>query len=68
MQEPFTRRAAEQMRNRAASVIPEGTAAMSRLWGGTFHAIANRLLRIYAQDLGGLGRGGLGCLSNEGFR
>lgn len=44
----FTRRAAQEMLRRAASIIPGGGAAMSRVWGGTFHAVANRLLRIYA--------------------
>jgi len=48
----FTRRAADQMLRRAASAIPAGSAAMSRVWGGTFHAMANRLLRIYARPAG----------------
>jgi len=48
----FTRRAAEEMLKRAASALPEGPSAMSRVWGGTFHAIANRILRIYAPSAG----------------
>jgi len=48
----FTRRAAEEMLKRAGSAIPEGTAVSRKVWGGTFHAIANRLLRIYAQPAG----------------
>lgn len=45
----FTRRAAEEMLRRAASVIPKGNSAASQVWGGTFHAFANRILRIYSQ-------------------
>lgn len=48
----FTRRAAEEMLRRAATIIPGGAAAMRRVWGGTFHAIANRLLRHYAAAAG----------------
>ena len=45
----FTRRAAEEMLRRAASVIPAGSSAISQVWGGTFHAFANRILRMYSQ-------------------
>ncbi len=48
----FTRRAAEEMLKRATSVIAKGTTAAGRVWGGTFHATANRLLRIYAKAAG----------------
>ena len=48
----FTRRASEEMLRRAASAIPEGPAVAKRVWGGTFHAIANRLLRMYALPAG----------------
>lgn len=48
----FTRRAADQMIRRAASAAPDGSAAISRVWGGTFHAVANRLLRIYTHATG----------------
>jgi DNA helicase-2/ATP-dependent DNA helicase PcrA len=44
----FTRRASEEMLRRAASAIPEGPAIAKKVWGGTFHAIANRLLRMSA--------------------
>ncbi len=48
----FTRRAAEEMLKRASSVSSGGDALTRRVWGGTFHAVANRLLRIYAQAAG----------------
>lgn len=48
----FTRRAAEEMLRRAAHACAAGRAGTSRVWGGTFHAIANRLLRMYAQPAG----------------
>ncbi len=48
----FTRRAAEEMLKRAASVPAVDSSAVRRVWGGTFHAVANRLLRIYAQAAG----------------
>ncbi|MFC1999969.1 ATP-dependent helicase [Chloroflexota bacterium] len=48
----FTRRAAEEMLKRAASAIPEGFAGINHVWGGTFHATANRILRIYAPSAG----------------
>jgi DNA helicase-2/ATP-dependent DNA helicase PcrA len=56
----FTRRASHEMLKRVESILAVSTpsrphsvtASLSRLWGGTFHAIANRLLRMYAQPLG----------------
>jgi len=48
----FTRRAAEEMLKRAAAAVSGRTAAVNRVWGGTFHAFANRILRIYAQSAG----------------
>jgi len=48
----FTRRAAKEMLNRAAQAIGNDSALTSRVWGGTFHAIANRLLRIYSESIG----------------
>jgi len=48
----FTRRAAQEMLNRAAGVIARGTSAMGRVWGGTFHSIANRLLRTQVHAAG----------------
>ncbi|MBA4387818.1 MAG: ATP-dependent DNA helicase [Verrucomicrobia bacterium] len=48
----FTRRAAEEMINRAAGIVEKGRAVCGQVWGGTFHASANRLLRIYAKAAG----------------
>jgi DNA helicase-2/ATP-dependent DNA helicase PcrA len=48
----FTRRAAQEMLQRAASVVARWPGATGRVWGGTFHAIGNRLLRIYAAAAG----------------
>jgi ATP-dependent DNA helicase UvrD/PcrA len=53
----FTRRAALEMTRRAERIVAEalrhGRPAMVRLpWSGTFHSVANRLLREYSQALG----------------
>jgi DNA helicase-2/ATP-dependent DNA helicase PcrA len=55
----FTRRAAREMTNRARRIVAEAAAAADRpladariTWSGTFHAVANRLLREYAPNLG----------------
>ena len=52
----FTRRAAAEMLRRVEAVLAasgNGTGGASeRVWGGTFHAIAARLLRIHARDIG----------------
>lgn len=45
----FTRRAAAEMLGRAGQMIGPTT---SHVWGGTFHAVANRLLRVYARPMG----------------
>lgn len=45
----FTRRAAKEMVIRARRLI--GSSA-GQVWGGTFHSMANRLLRTYGQPLG----------------
>ncbi|MDT4920222.1 MAG: ATP-dependent helicase UvrD/PcrA [Pseudonocardiales bacterium] len=47
----FTRRAAEEMLSRAAALCGAGGAAR-RMWGGTFHAVAHRLISEYAAALG----------------
>ena len=47
----FTRRAAAEMVARAAASCQDPTAAR-RLWGGTFHAVAHRLVGIHAESLG----------------
>jgi DNA helicase-2/ATP-dependent DNA helicase PcrA len=53
----FTRRAAAEMLRRVETLLARsGDAAVasgaSRVWGGTFHAVAARLLRIYGQSIG----------------
>ncbi|MFC2016277.1 ATP-dependent helicase [Chloroflexota bacterium] len=45
----FTRRAVNEMLKRAASAVRNGVVVTSQVWGGTFHAFANRILRIYSQ-------------------
>jgi len=45
----FTRRAAEEMLNRARRAA--GQMSTERVWGGTFHAVANRLLRMYGKAI-----------------
>ena len=47
----FTRRAAKEMLERAAEALQNNAAAATEVWSGTFHAIANRLLRIYSHSL-----------------
>jgi DNA helicase-2/ATP-dependent DNA helicase PcrA len=44
----FTRRAAREMLSRASA----GALELGRVWGGTFHATANRLLRLHGRALG----------------
>ena len=46
----FTRRAAREMLARAQRLT--GRASAGRVWGGTFHAIANRLLRRFGAPIG----------------
>jgi DNA helicase-2/ATP-dependent DNA helicase PcrA len=46
----FTRRAAADMLRRAAGLIADRSAG--RVWGGTFHGTANRLLRRYGAAVG----------------
>ncbi len=53
----FTRRAALEMTRRVESIVRaatdgNGLPAGGLPWSGTFHSIANRLLRRYAQNLG----------------
>jgi DNA helicase-2/ATP-dependent DNA helicase PcrA len=47
----FTRRAADEMLARAAAVCGRRDAAR-KLWGGTFHAVAYRLVAAHAETLG----------------
>ena len=45
----FTRRAAAEMVRRAGQLI--GRDVAGAVWGGTFHAVANRLLRIHGRAI-----------------
>ncbi|OQA27972.1 MAG: ATP-dependent DNA helicase PcrA [Verrucomicrobia bacterium ADurb.Bin345] len=45
----FTNRAAREMLERARGLVGEG---VSGLWGGTFHHMANRMLRRHCEALG----------------
>src|SRR2546429_4960035 len=45
----FTNKAARQMLDRVANLLPVDA---SGLWGGTFHAIGNRMLRRHGRALG----------------
>jgi len=46
----FTRRAAAEMLRRSGALI--SSRSVGRVWGGTFHAVANRLLRQYGSAVG----------------
>ncbi len=52
----FSRRAAAEMSRRVEGILKRlpgnPAASLERLWGGTFHAVANRILRIYASSIG----------------
>ena len=51
----FTRRAAMEMIRRAqriASRLPRARGGASLPWAGTFHSVANRLLRLHAESVG----------------
>jgi DNA helicase-2/ATP-dependent DNA helicase PcrA len=52
----FTRRAAQEMTTRARRIVESSTqfprAAEGLTWSGTFHAVANRLLRLHAEEVG----------------
>ena len=52
----FTRRAAAEMLRRVEAVLAArghgSGGASERVWGGTFHAAAARLLRVHARDIG----------------
>ena len=50
----FSRRAAREMVTRAEAMT--GRRDAGRVWGGTFHALANRLLRLHGRALGLAGR------------
>ena len=46
----FSRRAAQELLARAGRL--SDTAAAGRVWGGTFHSVANRVLRLHGRRLG----------------
>ncbi|MFA6563303.1 MAG: ATP-dependent helicase [Verrucomicrobiia bacterium] len=48
----FTRRAAQEMLRRAAQYASHSTRHAPHVWGGTFHAVANRLLRQHGHAVG----------------
>ena len=45
----FTNKASREMLERVGNLLPRD---ISRIWGGTFHSVANRLLRRHANALG----------------
>ena len=45
----FTNKAAREMLSRVAALVPSH---IGKLWGGTFHHIANRILRVNAARIG----------------
>ncbi|HEY8900798.1 MAG TPA: ATP-dependent helicase [Chthoniobacterales bacterium] len=45
----FTNKAAREMLERVAGVVPGGA---DEIWGGTFHSIGNRILRRHAEAIG----------------
>ncbi len=48
----FTNKAAQEMMNRVRSLLMIPADDKLSLWGGTFHSLAHRLLRIYGQKIG----------------
>jgi DNA helicase-2/ATP-dependent DNA helicase PcrA len=51
----FSRRASSEMLRRVESILARSDKranSLSRVWGGTFHAIATRLLRMHARSVG----------------
>ncbi|MFO8034975.1 MAG: ATP-dependent helicase [Candidatus Bipolaricaulota bacterium] len=48
----FTRRAAQDMLARAASIVSRRGLTLRHVWGGTFHSVAHRLLRTHAKAVG----------------
>jgi DNA helicase-2/ATP-dependent DNA helicase PcrA len=48
----FTRRAAVEMTRRAQRIVGETHKAVRLPWSGTFHAVANRLIRKHCQRVG----------------
>ncbi len=48
----FTRRAAQEMTRRAQRILGETAKEVRMPWSGTFHSVANRLIRRFAKRLG----------------
>ena len=48
----FTRRAALEMTRRASRIVAEVKKEVRLPWSGTFHSIANRLIRLHCKRLG----------------
>jgi DNA helicase-2/ATP-dependent DNA helicase PcrA len=49
----FTRRAAADMARRAERIVTRASRGSARIaWAGTFHSVANRLLRLHARAVG----------------
>src|SRR5512144_1531360 len=51
----FARRAAAELLRRVDALLGGGSrerAASGRVWGGTFHAVATRLLRVHGEQMG----------------
>ncbi len=46
----FSRRAAAELLSRAQTLIDHG--GVRKVWGGTFHAMANRMLRMHGRTIG----------------
>src|SRR3954471_6779185 len=48
----FSRRAAQEMIRRARRIVAESAKEVRLPWSGTFHSVANRLIRGHAQRVG----------------
>jgi len=48
----FTRRAAGEMVHRARTLVERTSPDAARIFGGTFHSVAHRLVRVHAATLG----------------
>ncbi|MGA8052231.1 MAG: ATP-dependent helicase [Burkholderiales bacterium] len=48
----FTRRAAQEMTRRAQKIVGDAAREVKLPWSGTFHSIANRLIRRHAASVG----------------
>lgn len=48
----FTNKAANEMMFRVKSILGFSESQKLPLWGGTFHSVANRLIRMYGKEIG----------------